>query len=67
VKAFNVCLASDRHLDEIDQNAKDANAARLTGRLSEPDPIDYSVSGRLLDASKNCFPIQCCGGFSARS
>jgi len=34
VKAFNACLASDRHLDEIDQDAKDASAVRLTGTPS---------------------------------
>jgi protein-disulfide isomerase len=34
VEAFNACLASDRHLDEIDQDAKDASAVRLTGTPS---------------------------------
>ena len=34
MKAFNACLASDRHLDEIDQDAKDASALRLTGTPS---------------------------------
>ena len=32
--AFNACLLSDRHLAEIDQDAKDANAVRLTGTPS---------------------------------
>ena len=32
--AFNECLQSDRHLAEIDQDAKDANAVRLTGTPS---------------------------------
>ena len=32
--AFNACLQSDRHLAEIDQDAKDANAVRLTGTPS---------------------------------
>jgi protein-disulfide isomerase len=32
--AFNSCLQSDRHLAEIDQDAKDANAVRLTGTPS---------------------------------
>jgi protein-disulfide isomerase len=32
--AFNSCLQSDRHLDEIDQDAKDAKAVRLTGTPS---------------------------------
>jgi protein-disulfide isomerase len=32
--AFNACLQSDRHLDEIDQDAKDAKAVRLTGTPS---------------------------------
>ena len=34
VEAFNACLASDRHLDEIDQDAKDASEVRLTGTPS---------------------------------
>ena len=34
MKAFNECLASDRHLALIDQEAKDANAVRLTGTPS---------------------------------
>jgi len=34
ITAFNECLQSDRHLSEIDQDAKDANAARLTGTPS---------------------------------
>jgi protein-disulfide isomerase len=34
ITAFNECLASDRHLAEIDQDAKDANAVRLTGTPS---------------------------------
>jgi protein-disulfide isomerase len=34
VKAFNACMASDRHMTEIDQDAKDASAARLTGTPS---------------------------------
>jgi len=33
-EAFNACLASDRHLDDIDQDAKDASAVRLTGTPS---------------------------------
>ena len=32
--AFNSCLQSERHFAEIDQDAKDANAARLTGTPS---------------------------------
>jgi protein-disulfide isomerase len=32
--AFNECLQSDRHLAEIDKDAKDANAVRLTGTPS---------------------------------
>ena len=32
--AFNACLQSNRHLAEIDQDAKDANAVRLTGTPS---------------------------------
>jgi protein-disulfide isomerase len=32
--AFNECLQSDRHLAEIDQDAKDAKAVRLTGTPS---------------------------------
>ena len=32
--AFNECLQSDRYLAEIDQDAKDANAVRLTGTPS---------------------------------
>jgi protein-disulfide isomerase len=34
MEAFNACLQSDRHLAEIDQDAKDANAVRLTGTPS---------------------------------
>jgi protein-disulfide isomerase len=34
LQAFNECLQSDRHLDEIAQDAKDANAVRLTGTPS---------------------------------
>ena len=34
ITAFNECLQSDRHLAEIDQDAKDANAIRLTGTPS---------------------------------
>jgi len=34
IKAFNACLQSNRHLAEIDQDAKDANAVRLTGTPS---------------------------------
>ena len=32
--AFNKCLESERHLAQIDQEAKDANAVRLTGTPS---------------------------------
>jgi protein-disulfide isomerase len=32
--AFNKCLESDRHLAQIDQEAKEANAVRLTGTPS---------------------------------
>jgi protein-disulfide isomerase len=32
--AFNECLQSDRHLAEIDQDAKDAKSVRLTGTTS---------------------------------
>jgi protein-disulfide isomerase len=34
VEAFNACLASDRHLADIDQDAKDASEVRLTGTPS---------------------------------
>jgi protein-disulfide isomerase len=34
MEAFNSCLQSDRHLAEINQDAKDANAVRLTGTPS---------------------------------
>jgi protein-disulfide isomerase len=34
MKAFNACLQSDRHLAEIDQDAKDAKTVRLTGTPS---------------------------------
>ena len=34
ITAFNECLQSDRHLAEIDQDAKDAKAVRLTGTPS---------------------------------
>jgi len=34
VEAFNACLASDRHLADIDQDAKDAGEVRLTGTPS---------------------------------
>ena len=34
MQAFNSCLQSDRHLAEIDQDAKDAKAVRLTGTPS---------------------------------
>jgi protein-disulfide isomerase len=34
MEAFNSCLQSNRHLDEIDQDAKDAKAMRLTGTPS---------------------------------
>ena len=34
MEAFNTCLQSDRHLAEIDQDAKDAKAVRLTGTPS---------------------------------
>ena len=34
MEAFNSCLQSDRHLAEIDQDRKDANAVRLTGTPS---------------------------------
>jgi protein-disulfide isomerase len=34
MEAFNSCLQSDRHLDEIDQDAKDARAVKLTGTPS---------------------------------
>ena len=34
VAAFNDCLASDRHLADIDQDAKDAGAVHLTGTPS---------------------------------
>ena len=34
MKAFNACLQSDRHLAEIDQDAKDARDVRLTGTPS---------------------------------
>jgi protein-disulfide isomerase len=34
VEAFKACLASERHLDEIDQDAKSANTSRLTGTPS---------------------------------
>ncbi|HYQ71560.1 MAG TPA: thioredoxin domain-containing protein [Gammaproteobacteria bacterium] len=34
IEAFNVCLASDRHVADIEQDAKDAGAVRLTGTPS---------------------------------
>jgi protein-disulfide isomerase len=34
VEAFKACMASDRHLADIDQDAKDAGAVRLTGTPS---------------------------------
>ena len=34
VEAFKACIASDRHLADIDQDAKDAGAVRLTGTPS---------------------------------
>jgi protein-disulfide isomerase len=34
MEAFNTCLQSNRHLAEIDQDAKDAKAVRLTGTPS---------------------------------
>ena len=34
IEAFNACLQSNRHLDEIAQDAKDANAVKLTGTPS---------------------------------
>ncbi len=34
MKSFTACLHSDRYLDEIDQDAKDANAVNLTGTPS---------------------------------
>ena len=34
VEAFKACIASDRHLAAIDQDAKDAGAVRLTGTPS---------------------------------
>jgi len=34
IDAFNACLASDRHMADIDQDAKDASAVRLTGTPS---------------------------------
>jgi protein-disulfide isomerase len=34
VEAFNTCIASDRHLADIDQDARDASAVRLTGTPS---------------------------------
>jgi predicted DsbA family dithiol-disulfide isomerase len=34
MNAFNACLQSERHLAEIDQDAKDAKAVRLTGTPS---------------------------------
>ena len=34
LEAFNKCLESERHLAQIDQEAKDANAVRLTGTPS---------------------------------
>jgi protein-disulfide isomerase len=47
--AFNSCLQSERHFAEIDQDAKDANAVRLTGTpsfiigKSASDEIDGQV------------------------
>ena len=49
VEAFKACLASERHLAEIDQDAKNANASRLTGTpsfvvgKSTDDKIDGEV------------------------
>jgi protein-disulfide isomerase len=34
VEAFKACMASDRHMADIDQDAKDAGAVRLTGTPS---------------------------------
>jgi protein-disulfide isomerase len=34
VAAFEACINSDRHLDDVDKEAKDANAVRLTGTPS---------------------------------
>jgi protein-disulfide isomerase len=34
IPAFNACLQSNRHLDDIDKDAKDAKAVRLTGTPS---------------------------------
>jgi protein-disulfide isomerase len=34
IEAFKECIDSERHLDEIDQDAKDAGAVRLTGTPS---------------------------------
>ena len=34
VEAFKACMASDRHLADIDQDARDASAVRLTGTPS---------------------------------
>jgi len=34
VEAFQACMASDRHLADIDQDARDAGAVRLTGTPS---------------------------------
>ena len=34
MNAFNTCLQSNRHLADIDQDAKDAKAVRLTGTPS---------------------------------
>jgi protein-disulfide isomerase len=34
VEAFKACIASDRHIADIDQDAKDAGAAHLTGTPS---------------------------------
>lgn len=34
ISAFNACLQSNRHLDDIAKEAKDANAVRLTGTPS---------------------------------
>ena len=48
--AFTACLQSDRHLAEIDQDAKDANAVRLTGTPSFiiGQTANEAISGQVI-------------------
>jgi protein-disulfide isomerase len=50
VEAFKNCIDSDRHLAEIDQDAKDAGGVRLTGTPSFiiGKTADKEVSGEVV-------------------